>query len=742
MKKIFNLTFCMVFLLGAVSCTELLDPAQRQVKQELPEGSTLTMCFNVSSEISTKAAMANDPTIESIHVFIFDEEGTLLQVRPAKLGTTVSKNYNSSSLDLQTMVSSWKIDNVMMSAEPRILHFVANLPKVLGPDNQPIVHEDGTYEYDIPLAGSETSIFQSLALTAPQASYWQRVELLDILPYQYQGQKIYSYVDNDGTLVPNASVPNASDAVYNNDKECWEYTDHHGYTVTIEDYIDHSGDKILDGTGYYYVPDEDSPLYNMIPLVRNFARLQFTNNWSKFTLRKIALGNTPKSGLVAPYSTTGFESTYTDLVSQPAGTKPNVANLTGYHPLLSGDGIDTDCPTVFTSVTGTVNAATLFIYERDIPNASVPATCVLIGGVLSGAAANEKDSEGLTWFKIEITDVNGAYFPFYRDFTYPMTLSSIAESATRYNSAGAAWAALPVGDISNSPETATLTQITDGDGLILWVSYVDYPDLSGDRAVPLLYTFFRESENEGVTSVDYYPDNVTFTRQKKANSTLGWATTENVVKKGAITQNGANSAYWDKRPSDDYTWYLAEVTLNPKNPDATLQSNIHVEGHITSPYTKTLSRDVTYTVMGQQKLELTTSALSADASGNTVSLSVKLPDTFGSSVFPLTLKIEAEDNNLTPTDNLTVETGKSAFRNSNTYYFLKTISYSEYQSLASASPSYTFTCNFKTTKSTGKTPVTNIRVTEKMKEGETRESWFKGGNDATVALKVGSSSSN
>lgn len=702
------------------------------------------MCFSVPTEISTKADMANDPTIESIHVFIFNEEGTLLQVRPATLGTTtVSKNYDSTNPNMQTMVSSWKIDNVMMSADPRILHFVANLPKVLDENNQPVVNEDGSYQYDIPLAGSETSIFQSLALSAPQASYWQRVKLLNILPYQYEGQKTYSYVDNNGNLVLDADVPNASGAEYLDGS--WDYKDNLGYKVTKGDYINHSGDKILDGTGYYYVPDESSPLYNMIPMVRNFARVQFTNNWSVFKLRKIALGNTPKSGLVAPYapySASRFESTYTNLVSQPAGTRPAVTSLTGYHPLLSGEGIDTDCPTVFTTVTGTVNAATLFIYERDIPNAAAPATCVLIGGELSGASANEKDSEGLTWFKIEIADVNGAYFPFFRDFTYPMTLSSIAESATRYNSAGAAWGALPVGDISNSPETATLTQITDGDGLTLWVSYVDYPDLSGGRTIPLLYTFFRESEAGGETTIDYFPDNVTFTRQKKANSTLGWATTETVSKKGAITQNGENSAYWDKRPHEDYTWYLAEVTLNPKDPDATLQSNIHVEGHITTPYTKTLSRDVTYTVMGQQKLELTTSALSGDASGNTFTLSVKLPDTFGSSVFPLTLKIEAEDNNLTPADNLTVETGKSAFRNSNTYYFLKTISYSEYQSLATASPSYTFTCNFKTTKSTGNTPVTNIRVTEKMKEGETRDSWFKGGNDATVPLKVGSSSSN
>lgn len=104
-------------------------------------------------------------------------------------------------------------------------------------------------------------------------------------------------------------------------------------------------------------------------------------------------------------------------------------------------------------------------------------------------------------------------------------------------------------------------------------------------------------------------------------------------------------------------------------------------------------------------------------------------------MFPLTLKIEAEDNNLTPSDNLTVETGPSSFDSKgNTYYFLKTISYTEYQALASAS--YQVTCAFQTTKATGKTPVTKIRVTEKLQEDADRESLFKEGDDATVELTV------
>lgn len=718
MKKIFSIVISIVLLLGAVSCTELLAPELREVKQEIPEGATLTMGFRVPTEVATKASrMASDPDIESIHVLIFDEEGTLLQVREATLSTTrIVSNYDPDDPDQSTMVSSWSIDYVMMSAEKRILHFVANLP-----DNQ------------VPQSGSETSIFQSLAVTAPQAAYWQRVTLDNILPYQYPGEGVYSYVDDDGIVQRNKSVP------YTLIEGSDSYKDALGYTVNKLDYIDHQGNKVVNGTGYYYVPDVGTPLDKMIPLVRNFARIQFTNNWSAFTLKKIALVNTPKSGLVAPFESSGFVEAYTDLVNQPTGTRPTIESLKNdngfkYKPLLPSDGINTDLPEII-DVDGTT--ATLFMYERGIP-ATEKATCVLIGGNFDGGA------DVTTWYKIEITQEDGSYFPFYRDFTYIINLSKIDPSATKHTSAADALAALPVGDISNSPETATLTKISDGNGLILCVSYIDFPDLTGGRKVPLMYTFFRESGSTKTYYCEGDNDKVTFSREPKPGSNLGWATTETVDKKGAITDE-QNSEYLSKVPDSEYQWYLAEVTLNARG-DTPLQSNIHVEGKVN---TKKLSRDVTYTVMGQQELELKTTGLSSDAQSTnqapiTTVLSIKLPNTFGPSVFPLTLKIEAEDNNLMPTGNLSVESGKSTFDPSkSTFYFLKTISYSEYLlSAKSAENPYVFDCEFKTTEATGKTPVTRIRVTEKIPENQDRISWLKDGDYATVDLKVGSTSTN
>jgi hypothetical protein len=707
MKRFLIVFSSLVILLATASCTDLLDPSLRDAMQVISEDATMTIGFGVPAEVSTKASMASDPSIESIHVFVFDEEGTLLQVRKATIGeTSVSQNYDN-PVNAATMTSSWHVDNIMMSAEKRVLHFVANLA-----DDQ------------IPTSGSEESIFRSLAVVSPNAAYWQRIELASILPYKYKGGGKYSYVDDDGVFQEDQPVKKKDGTSVAPDGS---YTDLNGYTVNVGDYIDSKSRKIVNGTGYY-ADEVVSAKVALVPLVRNFARIEFTNSWNTFKLKKIALAYEPAAGLVAPYNG-GFASEYIGLTP---GAEPDMTATT-YTPLLPAAGVNKVCPTSF--IPAENNRATLFIYERAIPTTN--ATCVIIGGELAGATPEQKDSEGNTWFKIELADTQGKYFKIYRDCTYQMNVTSIDATAIKYSSPEAAFKAAPVGDLSNSPETATLTQITDGNGLTLWVNYIDHVDLTGGTTVPLLYTFFHQNGSNRT----YFPAKVEFEREKIQGSNLDWATTATVTK--YTTPLSESSPYYSQIPDRNYNWYLAEVTLNPKDPNgAVLQSNIHVKGSVTTadgvPRNRTLSRNVTYTVMPQRELGLEASSLAADAADVPTVVTITLPNTLGPSVFPLTLKIEAQDNNLTPTDNMAVESGPSAFApNSNTYYFLKTISYTEYLASANGSPAYSFRCAFKTTKSTGKTPVTKIRVTEKLKEDETRESLFLGGDDATVDLRVG-----
>lgn len=735
MKKILNILLSVSLLLGATFCTEPLNPDVRNGKQQIPEGATVTVGFGVWEEVATKGAMADNPSIEKIHVLVFDEYGILVQAKEAKLGA-VNKNYDRTkdNTDSEIYYSWWSVE-LLMSAEKRTLHFVANLT-----DDQ------------VPKSGSQQSIFQNLATTAPQSSYWQRIVLDDIQPYTYEGGTTYTRIGDNGAIeTPN--VPGTvSNGSYNDGK----------YDVYVGDYIDRYGKKIVDGTGYYYVPPVGSPLRDKIYMVRNFARIQFTNTWSNFALEKIALVNYPKSGLVAPYvnSNGTFLDAYLkagtqDLVYSTTqdGQTVYVSRVDGYTPMLPAEGIETEAYTI-QNVSG--NAATLYMYERGIPTSD--ATCVLVGGRLTGAGDNEKDADGNTWFKIEIAKEDGSYFPIYRDFTYRMNLGSIDASAKRHPSAAAALAASPVGDISGSTETATLTQITDGNGLVLWVHEIDHAELNGGNQVALLISFVFENMSTHAVLKDFCDGNhISFEPMKSEGWNGDWATataSSDAVTEisGEITQSSA-PGYYDLIPNKAYPWHYVLVDLKAYT-NANLRSMIRVKGSVVlSDYSgitipsgqsakkKTLYRDVTYTVMGKQNLKLKTSGPQTDAIGQQTTLTIELPTTLADGVFPLTFRIEAKDNNIAPVitsstlekDKMPTEVGTSAFAGGgNTYYFLKTIDKDMYKS----STDKKFDCVFQLTKATGKTngqTITQISVRE-----QPESKWFPA--DAVVDLKVNTES--
>lgn len=738
MKKFFNIIFSAALLLGAISCTELLDPAFRNGKQVIPEGATVTVGFAVPNEVNTKGEMKDDPVIDRIHVFMFDGDGVLVQAAKATIGEeTVNKNYvddDTENSGNNIYYSWWKVE-LTMSSEKRVLHFVANLPE----------------DYTLPSSGSERSIFQSLATEGGNASYWQRVELADgIEPYTYEGGPKYKRMSNEGVL-EEVDVPgtyNSATQSYNDGK----------FPVAIGDYINWDGKKILNGTGYYYVPAEGSPLRERIHLVRNFARIIFTNNWSRFTLQSVYLVNYPKAGFVAPYdkARNDFVAPYVNVTAGLVETVVEDGNTTyndrvaatNYKPTLPAAGIEETFAN-FTPVNVSGNTAKLFMYERGIPTAEKP-TALLIGGTLSG-------SSGTKWYKIELSKEDGSYFNIYRDMTYRIVLDNIDANAKNYSTAAEAYRNAPVGDISGSSETATLTQITDGKGLVLWVHEIDHPELWGGEAVPLVYCFVFENTSTHAVLKDF-GNKVTFEPMEASEGSQNpWAT--DATASTAVTptsieiDNNTDESIRKLVPTSEYyqgCWYYAMVNLKEYTSGAVLNSKIRVNGAVDiadfegASYAekKTLFRDVTYTVMPAYTLKLETSKLAADAASNDVTLTIELPGTLPRGVFPLTFQIEAEDNNLAPaytTDpnlKMPTETGTSSFTTpspaagKSTYYFLRTVSLEEYTN----SDNKKFACNFVTTKATNKTLVTRIHVKQRVEDGGTQ--WFVTDPAAIVDLKT------
>ena len=657
MKKIFNIAIFAALLLGAAACTELLDPNLRETTEsQIPEDARVTVCFGAEPEIATKARnMASDPQIESMHVFVFSKVGVLIEAVPARSFTAVTTNGPAGA-------KVWVADLLMGAAE-RHLHLVANLPA----------------GYTLPTHGSENEIMRGLITEAPAAAYWQRVVLAHgIKPYTYDGTGTYTYVNpTTGETVP-VDVSTIGEVHGVSPNITYTYTDPQSEKpITVEpgDYINTNGKKVLDGKGLFAAA-EVSQAVSLIPMVRNFARIEVRCNWSGHTLQAVRLANFPKAGYVVPFneSTNDFVAPYLNV-----GTTALVETAveeSNYSAPVPPAGIETEAVSAPASMSGGV--ATLFMYERGIPTSDP--TCLL--AQISGR-----------WYKIEIAKTDGSYFPIYRDFTYQINIGTIS-GTNGYGSYTEALGNAAVGDLSSADETKTLEKIEDGKGLTLHVEYIDYTDLDNNvnqHTTTLLYKCYFTS-NGNTTNLT---NKVKFTTKKYQNTD----TCVMSVVPGTSEYTGGGT------PDGQGGWYQATITLDGVGSDIK-KSDLHVEADLTVAdigYAKKIGRDVVYRVLPKKPITVTASNLASDAQNQTTTVSITVPANLGYSLFPMTLMIEASNNCLTPTETLTVETGKSlSGNNQNTYYFLKTISYSEYET----NTSHVFNCQFKTTKTSGNTPAT------------------------------------
>lgn len=687
MKKLYNIVLVAALLLGASSCTNLLDPSLRGLgrDQQLLEDAKVTVYFGVPEEVTTKADMAAQPSISTMHVFVFNKIGVLIETAVArKLGSVTTNGVDGAQ--------HWAVD-LQMGAAERHLHFIADLPS----------------DFEIPNTGSEVALIQSITTKTPAAAYWQRIVLENgIDAYKYDGSGQYSYVDPNTGESHTVAVPGtvSGETYFYEDTEAGETI-----TITVNkgDYINTSGKKVLDAKGLY-ASESLSRQLTLIPMIRNFARIQLTSSMSDFTIVQAALINTPKEGFVAPYNDIKNEFVWSYMHPDPAHpfTSSDI-DTSGYLATVPSAGIDV--PTIDrvtkklvgvtyktpTTVAGK-DSITFYMYERSVPTANP--TSLLVQGTLNG------DTK---WYKIEVADETGNYFPIYRDLSYVIDIQGL--SAEGHSTPEEAFSGAPVGDLSSTTETKTLTQINDGKGLTLWVEYIDYTDMEGnsdEHPVTLLYKlYYKDPETSDSTNLTNYV----------APYVKSYDNTDAAIK-GFTT-----AAYTGTEPTPDGQggWYQATVTLDGvgetmKKSDLSVYANLTAEEN-PGGYPKKISRDVTYRVLPKAPLTVTATELASEGANELTTVTITLPANLGYSVFPLTLMIEAANNGLMTTEGLAVETAQSitgASSHTNTFYFLKTISYSDYED-----SSRVFRYDFKTTKAkvAPETNATTIYVKDK-------GSWF------------------
>ena len=427
------------------------------------------------------------------------------------------------------------------------------------------------------------------------------------------------------------------------------------------------GIKQVDGS--YRVTTESQAYFNNIPLVRNFAKVAVENVTRAFSIVRYALINVPSSGKVAPYdaATHAFVDGYsaanvgalnfTTLYNGGNGYKPqdvSIAKTTSVSNLTFKTPSDTD--------------PYLYLYERPIPTADP--TCLLV--------ELRRDGNNYEWFKIEILNET-RYVPVYRDFTYKVNIFSIdgeGEVSTTQGDMTAAQKALDgpaFGDVSASLETAGLTTVSDASSSLA-VGYTDYISVSTTTtSVSLPYVFTTtESGNSPTVTIEL--------RDAGSGAVLSTFT--------GVTDQAVTSG----------TEYSISVPLAAAG-GSLKKSMVRVSAKASST-SRELYRDVYFRVMGKVDFESSSSISGGASLNNDVTLTLVLPEDLGSSIFPLTFHIEASDNSLSATDSdLPVQTGASPLgTGKNTFWFTKTIAYSDYYNRTTKEYTTSFDCHFKRNK--------------------------------------------
>lgn len=444
-------------------------------------------------------------------------------------------------------------------------------------------------------------------------------------------------------------------------------------------------------TGKFELTTECASKLTPIALVRNYAKLIVTSGSSDFEIESYALVNVPLQGTIAPYSTKdGFSTKYMSIGNYCAGTTTTnfVQDLkdSGYSGYMTNDLIDTSNPGETSAKKPTDTDNGLYMYERTKPTRTGEQTGLIVKLKWSSSLAsdhpNYADRGKSRYYKIEVLDKDGEYMPICRNILYTISLTQL--SGTGETSFDAAFRGPFFGNVSASIETATLTEINDNIHKIV-VNRMDYTTLEDNDEVDIYFQFYEDMNGSPETTASSYA-----TPAKKEVEGYGSA---------IASVSDVEFVNWSGG-----TWGHVKVTLKPRPNSGMLREKLRIQGVING--VGSLFRDIVFTVMNTQEF---TSASAVTVSGNNVTVTIGLPSDLPYSIFPLSVMIEAQNNNLSTTSkDLPVGYGPTAFDESgspkqgkNAFYFIRTIQYKDYLDTSTGEYVYTteFNCPFTRTDS-------------------------------------------
>ena len=518
--------------------------------------------------------------------------------------------------------------------------------------------------------------------------------------------------------------------VYSMNRVCgfWQRKRISGVTPKMQ-----NGQYLMTSRNGDYIADEIPELEEVI-LVRNFAKISF---WSKeecpFMIQGFRLVDTPKTGSIAPFSDAqGYNTAYVDPRNSTAA-----AILGSYSGHELSYELTSGLPSGLSNNNGWITKwepsqafCYDYMYERTIPTNSDPAFAET-GAILyvTWTKVYLLDDERLRqelwgnpnrYYKVSLVNEDGAYFPILRNFRYVFEVSNI--TADRHpTSPEEAYRGAFLGDVSASVRTSMLDDLSNTKSRIVVAgrsgNNMSYTSIGTGKSFNIDFYFYPDANNSEVI--------VTNGKTSRAGKRVSIQT--DIETNGSYPQAIASISNvvvtHNSNGTDNHG--TITVTLNDSQPGTVQKGKLKILGQVEGA--RALYREVEFTVMEKQEFtageaQTSVTPLSSDSMNQETTVTIALPNGLPRDMFPLQIKIEAQNNGLTSIPDNTVDPavsalpvkyGPSAFNgDKNSYYFVKTITYDDYATLNGTSYEYTneFPCKFKTRLSSGN--ATTIKIND------------------------------
>lgn len=643
MKK--TIYILLALLLGLTSCVKELDPNCDLVPKAAETGLVaVTMELEIPAvqiQAFTKANTANtfseNPQIDNIRVAVF---GTSGYPQAYTLAEPVSKEGVSGYASTNNTKYYFKVLLPPYEGEAHV-HIIAN-----GDESIPFVNQ------------TEASIMEKMKTTDNVGAFWARIVLPDgILPEKDQNGIMKT--DNQGNFEPDETTAEA-------------FTD--------------------------------------LKLIRNFAEVTLTLDALAATnLKNVTwtLVNVPTMGSVAPMKAGAYVDDYWQYSYNVATGKMEYGSKTYNGFMFSNDPMNYTVPAASEIQTspkilnqdgGVIqNGSPMFMYERVHPGSN-KATCLLVKANFQPNGATQPESTP-TYYRVDLTnEAIGGVFPIYRNYRYQVKIHKVGnrgsedpDEAMKHPSGG---------NVSQSTDAQKLTDISDGYSR-LYVEYVEKNFTSGGKK-----TLWVQYVPDVTVGNGMVVDNRNVTvKIKDLGGNLGMGT--------ALVANESQhvGATISPKSANQTGYNIYEFELNGQSELDDLVSMLEVKAHngVEGDDNSTLYRDITLRVLKKMDMSIKLNPKQvAKRSGENTVLEIELPDGLPESMFPLEFYIEDVKHTLNPTgkrkdnDNTSisvpVKVGASLVDGSNSFCFIRTVNYSEYQENNTISTQFaTITSNNATT---------------------------------------------